>query len=258
MFRIKKNITKKIVAKLLTLGFISSCSSPQDIVYFQNAKDFETVVDIDSFTPRFKVNDILSINISAFDLEAVEPFNLTRVSSNGRSIEVDYLIDQNGFIDYPVLGKMKLIGLTIDEAKELFVKRLVDGKYLKDPIVNIRLLNFRVSVLGEVRRPGNYTISGERVTVLEALGLAGDLTIKGRRNNVMIIRDFNGARTYTRIDLTTKEALNSPVYYLTQNDVVYVEPNKSAAYGAVSDNRVSIAISIASILLTTTVVLLTR
>ncbi len=246
----------KTILFIVLSTMLISCGSREDIVYFQNAKDFETVVDIDTFTPRFKVNDIISINVSTFDMDAVKPFNLVRESGDGRVREVDYIIDKDGYIDYPVLGKIKLLGLTVEEAKSLFKEKLKD--YLKDPIINIRLLNFRVSVLGEVNRPGTYQISGERVTVLEAIGLAGDLTIKGKRNNIMVIRDFNGARTYSRIDLTTKEALNSPVYYLTQNDVVYVEPNESAIYASRSDNRTSIAISIASILITSTVVILTR
>ena len=108
--------------------------------------------------------------------------------------------------------------------------------YLKDPIINIRLKNFTVTVLGEVNRPGTYPVNGEQITILEAIGLANDLTIKGKRENVLVIRDFNGTKVYNRIDLTSKQALNSPVYYLTQNDVVYVEPNQSAITSSALDN----------------------
>ena len=127
--------------------------------------------------------------------------------------------------------------------------------YLKDPIINIRLVNFTVTVLGQVNKPGTYFVNGEQITVLEAIGLANDLNIKGMRKNVLVIRDFNGTKVYTRIDLTTKDALNSPVYYLTQNDVVYVEPNNSAVTSSTLDNRAGIAISIASLLITTTLIL---
>ncbi|XLS30793.1 polysaccharide biosynthesis/export family protein [Flavobacteriaceae bacterium M23B6Z8] len=236
--------------------FISSCASRKDVVYFQDAKDFETVVDTDTFASKFKVNDILNIYISTFDSEATRPFNLIKATENGRSEAVDYLIDKDGYIDYPVLGKMKLVGLTVQEAKALFKEKL--SIYLKDPIVNIRLANFRVTVLGSVNRPGTYTISGERITILEALGQAGDLNIKGRRDNVLVIRDFNGTKVYTRINLTNKESMNSPVYYLTQNDVVYVEPNKSAIKTSSLDSRTSIAISIVSLLITSGVIILTR
>jgi len=252
-------IKRSLIAGLFFLGFLNltSCGSKKDIVYFQNAKDFETIVDTDTFTPRFKVNDIVSIYVSTFDLNAVKPFNLVKGSEqNSNTQYIDYLIDIDGNIDFPVLGKIKLIGLTVEEAKDLLKEKL--SEYLESPIVNMRITNFRITILGEVARPGTYFISGERATILEGLGLAGDLTIKGQRKNVMVIRDFNGTKTYTRVDLTNKELFNSPVYYLTQNDVVYVEPNKSAVSNSNFDSRVSTAISIASILITSTVILLTR
>ncbi|WP_100611549.1 polysaccharide biosynthesis/export family protein [Confluentibacter lentus] len=257
--RILNSLKTSHVYRTIVLALLlTSCASKREVVYFQNAKDFETIVDTDTFAPRFKINDIVSINVSTFDLEAVKPFNLIKSSGseNGSVKELDYLIDNEGNIDYPVLGKIKLLGLTVEEAKLLFKEKLND--YLTDPIINIRILNFRVTVLGEVGKPGTYSVSGERSSILEAIGLAGDLTIKGRRDNVMVIRDFNGTKTYTRIDLTTKEAFNSPVYFLTQNDVVYIEPNKSAISSSSFDSRVSVAISIASILITSTVILLTR
>ena len=155
-----------------------------------------------------------------------------------------------------MLGKVKLLGLTVEEGKDLFKKKLSD--YLKDPIVNIRILNFRISVLGEVNAPGRYEVSGERITILEAIALARDLTIKGQRQNVMVIRDFNGTKTYTRVDLTNKELFNSPVYYLTQNDIVYIEPNNSAIRSASADTRIGTIISITSLALTTVLIFVTR
>lgn len=235
---------------------LSSCATKQDVVYFQNAKDFETIVDTDTFTPKLKVNDIVSIYVSTFDMEASKPFNLVKQTGSSGQL-IDYLIDIDGNIDFPVLGKIKLLGLTVEEAKELIKEKLSEG-YLKDPIVNIRILNFRISVLGAVNSPGTYTISGERITIMEALGLAGDLNIKGRRDNILVIRDFNGTKTYTRINLTNKEVFNSPVYFLTQNDVVYVEPNNSAISGASGDSRINTIITITSFLLTTALIFVTR
>ncbi|WP_298345960.1 polysaccharide biosynthesis/export family protein [uncultured Algibacter sp.] len=241
---------------LLFCFFVTSCVSKKNVVYFQTAKDFETIVDTDTFAPKFKVNDIVSIFVSTFDLEAVKPFNLYRGGGN-QSVElVDYLVDIDGNIDYPVLGKIKLLGLTVEEAKELFKEKL--SIYLNDPIINIRILNFRISVLGQVNSPGRYEISGERITLLEAIAMAGDLDIKGQRKNVLVIRDFNGTKTYTRVDLTNKELFNSPVYYLTQNDIVYIEPNRSAKSDSFLDGRVNTAISIASIIITSSIILLTR
>lgn len=236
---------------------LSSCGSRKKIAYFQNAKDFETIVDTDSFEPKFKVNDIVSIYVSTFDLEAVRPFNLLKGQSQNGGLEyIDYLVDIKGNVDYPVLGKVNILGLTVEEAKNLFKEKLAD--YLKDPIINIRILNFRISVHGEVSRPGIYEVSGERVTLLQALALAGDLKPKAKRENIMVVRDFNGNKTFTRVDLTNKELFNSPVYYLTQNDLVYVEPNKSAISESFFDSRIGAAISIASVLITSTILLLTR
>lgn len=243
---------------ILALFLLGSCASKEDVVYFQDASSFETIVDKNSFTPKFKIDDLVSIYISTLDSEVSAPFNLFRGASEGgvRPEQVDYLIDKDGEIDFPVIGKIKIAGLSPEETRILLREKL--SVYLKDPIINIRLRNYTVTILGEVRRPGTYPVNGERVTILEALGFAGDLTIKGQRENVMVIRDFDGTKVYTRIDLTNKSAMSSPVYYLTQNDVVYVEPNRSAITSSALDNRASIAISIASLVITSTVLLITR
>ena len=258
MYRNNLFYRNSIFLILLAVLLLSSCASKEDVVYFQNTGTFETIVDKNSFTPKFKVDDLVNIHISTLDIEASVPFNLFRGSSeNGiRPEQVDYLVDQDGEIDFPVIGKLKISGLSSEEVRVLLRKELID--YLKDPIINIRLQNFSVTILGEVRRPGTYPVNGERITILEAIGLAGDLGIKAVRQNVMVIRDFDGTKVYTRIDMTKKEAMSSPVYYLTQNDVVYVEPNQSAITASSLDNRATIAISIASILITSTVILLTR
>ena len=236
----------------------TSCASKKDVVYFQNAGDYETIVSDNSHTNKFKIDDVVTINVSTLDPQASLPFNLFKGAEEGgiRPEQLDYIIDKNGEIDFPVLGAVKIVGLSPEETKTLLKEKL--SNYLKDPIINIRLKNFTVSVLGEVARPGTYPVNGEQITVLEAIGLAGDLTIKGMRKNVMVIRDFNGTKVYTRIDLTQKESLNSPVYYLTQNDVVYIEPNKSAITSSALDNRASIWVSIASVVITSTVLLVTR
>ena len=236
---------------------LSSCSTKKDIVYFQNAKDFETIVDTDTFKAKLKVGDIVSIYVSTYDLEVTKPYNLIIANGTGGQL-IDYLIDVDGNIDYPVLGKLKLVGLTVEEAKELCKKKFSEGQLLKDPVVIIRVQNFRITVAGEVASPGVYPVSGERVTILEALGMAGDLTIKGRRDNILVVRDFNGTKTYTRVDLTNKEVFNSPVYYLTQNDYVYVEPNNSSISNASGDSRIGTIISITSFILTTALIFVTR
>lgn len=255
-----KRIKGTVQCFVLLLGIlmISSCASRKEVVYFQDTGNFETLVNNNDFVSKFKVDDLVSIHVSSLNPEASAPFNLFRGRAEGgfQAEQVDYLVDQAGEIDFPVIGKLKIDGLSPEELRVLLRDRLSD--YLKDPIINIRLRNFTVTILGEVNRPGTYPVNGEQITILEALGLASDLTIQGVRENVLVIRDFNGTKVYSRIDLTSKNMVKSPVFYLTQNDVVYVEPNKSGITASSLDNRATIAISIASILITSSVLLLTR
>ncbi len=232
---------------LLLLVSIISCKTPTDIVYFQNASNLEKINSSNSFTPVLKVDDVVSILVSASDMDAARPFNLQGASiglgENGAGgdaaqgvAEPTYLIDENGNIEFPVLGKLKLAGLTRIQVKEMIKEKL--KIYINDPIVSVRLKNFKITVIGEVTAPGSYTIPNERITVIEALGLAGDLSIRGKRNNVMVIRENDGVNTYYRLDLTSKNIFESPVYYLAQNDVLYVEPNKSRVKESRTTNNV--------------------
>ncbi|WP_437395690.1 polysaccharide biosynthesis/export family protein [Flagellimonas lutimaris] len=250
----------RLVCYLAIACLIFSCTSSKNVVYFQDATQFETLVDDNTFTSKFKVDDLVSIHVSTLDPEASAPFNLFRGAEEGglsmRPEQVNYLVDENGEIDFPVIGKIKIEGLSPSETKTLLREKLSD--YLKDPIINVRIRNFTVTILGAVNRPGTYPINGEQITILEALGYAGDINIKGRRDNVMVIRDFDGTKVYNRINLNSKDALRSPVYYLTQNDVVYVEPNKSGKAQSTLDQRSTLAFSIASLLITSTIILLTR
>ncbi|MCK8520553.1 polysaccharide biosynthesis/export family protein [Aquimarina sp. D1M17] len=236
---------------LLPLLIISifSCKAPEDVVYFQNSANLEKINSKSSFTPVFKVDDIVSIFVSAGDMDAARPFNLGQGSSisaiggeNGAGTgggtgasEPTYLIDETGNIDFPVLGKLKLAGLTRIQVKEMIKEKL--KVYINDPIVSVRLKNFKITVLGEVVSPGSYTVPNERVTIIEALGMAGDMTIKGKRKNVMVIRENDGVNTYHRVDLTSKEIFESPVYYLAQNDVLYIEPNDSKVRTSKTNNN---------------------
>ncbi len=243
---------------VIILVIFSSCASGDGVVYFKNASQFETLVNDSAFDTKFKVDDIVSIYVSTLDPEASAPFNLFRGAQEGgiRAEQVNYLVDKNGEIDFPVVGKIKIVGLSPAETRTLLRQKLAD--YLVDPIINIRIQNFTVTVLGAVNRPGTYPVNGEQITIMEAIGLAGDINIKGKRDNIMVLRDFDGTKVYHRINLNQKEALKSPVYYLTQNDVVYVEPNKSGKTASSLDQRATIAVSIASVLITSAVIILTR
>lgn len=257
MNQLTTNLSKFLYFSLIIL-LLHSCASPKDVVYFQGVGDYETNVGENNHSQTFKVDDVVSINVSTLDPQASMPFNLVGGIDEGgmRAEQLDYIVDKSGNIDFPVIGQVKIAGLTAEKTKELLKEKL--SSYLKDPIVNIRLKNFTVTILGEVKAPGTYPVIGEQITILEALGLANDLTIKGKRDNVLVIRDFDGTKVYHRINLTSKEALDSPVYYLTQNDVVYVEPNKSAITSSSLDNRATIWVSIASVLITSSVLILTR
>ena len=248
----------------IVLVFTFSCKVPKDVVYFQNSTDQEKIQSTNSFTPVFKVDDIVSIVVSAADMDAARPFNLMQGStitaitelgegdtrSSGGSSEPTYLIDEEGNIDFPVLGRLKIAGLTRVEVKEMLKEKL--KVYIKDPIVSVRLKNFKITVIGEVSRPGSYNIPNERVTIIEALGLAGDMTIKGKRANVMVIRENDGLNTYHRVDLTSKEIFESPVYYLAQNDVLYIEPNNSQIRNSrTNSNTLGVILSIFGVVIST-------
>jgi len=245
-------IHNKFLLLLLTV-LLFSCASRKDLVYLQGIDDAKSY-DSGTYEPKLQPDDLLSIIISAENPEVTVPFNLPQIQgnyeiNNNQNGIKTYLVDNTGHIEFPVLGKVKLGGLTRSEA----TKKLSDllSEYIKNPGINLRILNYKISVIGEVLNPGSYTIPGERITVLEAIGLAGDLSIYGKRNNILVIHEDAGKRTYTRIDLTSADVLNSPAYYLSQNDVVFVEPNKtklnSSVYGpntAVLLSGVSVIISL--------------
>jgi polysaccharide export outer membrane protein len=175
MFKKSTAVRHLIVVSILS-AFVFSCASKKDVVYFQDTQDYETVVSDNSYSYKFKVDDLVSINVSTLDPEASIPFNLItpppvqgQGSGFGQAQQIDYIVDKEGDIDFPVLGPVNILGLTPKETKELLKEKL--KIYLKNPIINIRLRNFTITVLGQVARPGTYQVNGEQITVLEALGL---------------------------------------------------------------------------------------
>ncbi|MDB5014624.1 MAG: periplasmic protein involved in polysaccharide export, partial [Daejeonella sp.] len=206
-------------------------------MYFQPntlEEDSQKIDIVQKYVPALQMGDILSITVSSLSPEASAMFNPYVValgSSTAQSSQTNnlapvtgYLVDEDGYITLPLLGKFKVSGLTSKQVTQAITNQL--EKYLQQPTVNLRILNFRVSILGEVAKPSVYMIPNEKITLPEALGLAGDLTIYGQRNNVMIVRETDGKREFARVDLTKRDLFDSPYYYLHANDVIYVEATK--------------------------------
>lgn len=179
-------------------------------------------------------NDILSVIISSSTSELAAIYNLNQDQNQNSASFPGYLVNYEGKITLPILGKIAVNGLSLEALEDLVRKKLIEGKHLADPIVTARLMNAKFTVLGEVEKPGTYTFSEQNISVLQALGYAGDLTINGKRQNLLLIREENGAKTYITIDMTSKNWFGSPYYYIKPNDVIYVNPNgpkvKSAGY----------------------------
>ncbi len=259
---LKPNIHRVLI--LVSALALFSCVNKKKIIYFQGDKAIASDTT-KKHSPLLKIDDLLMITVMSMDAEATKPFNLSTYGANQNSLNSTansntgpkgYLIDENGEIAFPVIGKIKLAGLNRTRACDLIKEKLKD--YLKDPIVHIEIQNFNITILGDVSRPGNYTVNHERITLIEAIGMAGDLNISGLRKNVLVIRDNNGIKTETRVDLTNKELFNSPVFYLQQNDIVYVEQNRPKKNTA-AINPTSITLILTSItLLITLITLLTR
>lgn len=215
---------------LLIVVSLMSCVSRKEIVYFQPGSTPASGQALKYTEPAIQTDDILSIRVSSLSKEASSFFNM----NNEGEVKDDegYLVDGNGSIEMPLIGQIKVSGLTTKSARDTLRKKL--EKYLQNPAVTVRYKNFRVIVLGDVERPGVYTIPNEKINIIEAIGLAGDLTIYAKRNNIMVIRDSNGKKDYGSIDLNSRNVFESPYYYLRTNDVIYVEPGKGKT--AQSDN----------------------
>lgn len=234
---IRAMFLRKELLLLLSILMLGSCVSRQQLTYFRslsenNAKTInEQLPDLPE--PTVKINDALIITVTALDPEAVLPYNLPSVSYATPTSSTEptaasyqyYTVDAQGCIDFPVLGKLHVEGLTQSEVINL-VQQKLQGQIV-NPIVTMRFLDAKVTVLGEVKSPGNYSLNNGRMTLLEALGAAGDVTQYGRRDNVLIIRDVRGQLEFARLDLSTNDLFTSPYFYLQQNDVVVVEPNQA-------------------------------
>lgn len=226
---------KSITSLVSILIIFASCGNIKRSTYFYDTSDRTfRAQNVESLEPVLRSNDLLSISVSSVNPEAAAFFNVANVvatkSSTVSGVTTQasgYLIDQEGFIRFPILGKIEAAGKTKKMLREDITVALETAELLIDPIVDVRYLNFKISILGEVKNPKVLTIPNEKVSLFEALGLAGDITIFGNKENVSLIREENGAKILRRLDLTSSTIFNSPYYYLKSNDIVYVESKNS-------------------------------
>lgn len=252
----------KIVKSLLFAGImmsLASCTGYKNVAYFQNSNEISQVgPKVELYNAHIMPKDLITITVNTTDPEASMPFNLTVQSRESAGLNQtrattqmalqQYLVNNNGDIEFPVIGTLHVGGLTINETEAMVRKEL--APYLKEvPIVTVRLVSFKVSVIGEVTRPGQFSVNNEKINVLEALALAGDLTIWGQRENVKLIReDASGNRQIHELNLNDANVIYSPFYQLEQNDIIYVTPNQTKAKNSDIGQSTSLWFSATSIL----------
>jgi len=251
-----KNL-KKLTLLMFLAFIIAGCQSYKKVPYLQDVEKLnDTIQQSQLYDAKIMPKDLLTIVVSCTNPELAAPFNLTVANSANIALGYtttqpmmqQYLVDNNGIINFPVLGELQVGGLTKKETENMIVEKL--KPYIKEkPVVTVRMVNYKISVIGEVARPGTFTISNEKVNLLEALAMAGDMTVYGRRDNVKLIReDSNGRQQIISLDMNKAETLLSPYYYLHQNDIIYVTPNKEKARSSDIGTSTSLWFSATSIL----------
>lgn len=254
---------------LVAIVLLSSCASQKRIWYMQNAKSNDPVAISQDYQIKIKPLDRLTIVVNSKDPELAVPFNTSTSYSSlagkgtgsaygAQSLQVR-TVDENGMLDMPIIGKVECKDKTRGELAQLIAEKIRQGAYISDPTVNVQFADMKISVIGEVTRPGQYDIVSDRVSIFDALAMAGDLTIFGVRSDVAVVREVNNTRTVYYVDLTKNDVFNSPAYYIEQNDFIYVKPNKyKAKSGEINQNRTfylslaGTAISVATLIVTLT------
>lgn len=251
----------KFYLLLLTI-LLSACAAPKNFVYFSGADQLKNIAITQDYEHRIKNDDLLYITVTSSNPDLAAPFNPSSLNRNSTATQeaveyASYLVDIQGNVVLPVLGKVNVKGLTRTELATKIEQLIVEGQYIKDPSVTVKLINFKVSVLGEVKTPGVKQVNTDRLTIFDALGLAGDLTIYGKRENVSIIREVDGVRQIAKVDLSSSDILSSQYYYLQPNDILYIQPNKKQQRNSVWDPSILSAIlSGTSVLLSITSLIL--
>lgn len=259
----------RLSAVALIVLLLTSCAAQKRVWYLQDARPYTPEQIAEQGQIRIKPFDRLTVVVNSKDPELAVPFNSATSynsltggqvasASTSQSLQVR-TVDEAGFLEMPIIGKVQCNGLTRHELAEAIAGKIREGGYINDPTVNVQFDDMKISVIGEVLRPGYYDLSRDRISIFDALAMAGDMTVYGVRNDVVVTREQDGVRTIEHLDLTSKEVFDSPAFYLQQNDIVYVKPNKyKAQAGEISQNRsfylslVGTAVSVATLIVTLT------
>ena len=264
MFYFLKKVFFALTASLL----LYSCNTSKNILYLQDAQIQTPKKVVAGSNITIQAKDMISIIVSSKDQELAALFNLTRYqsmvgpagSTTQRGEISGYTVDTEGYIDFPVVGRLKVLDLSRHQVANLIKDTLIKSNLIKDPVVTVDFMNLYISVMGEVKNPGRYKIERDQITLLDAISMAGDLTIFGKRDGITVIRETNGERIIYKVDIRTADLFDSPVYYLKQNDIIYVEPNKiRAGQSTINENNlksVSLWISVASLISTVSLIFL--
>ena len=247
---------KYILLSIFLISLFASCVNTKNVAYFNDVPDSTLIAAKAGLEPIIQKKDILSIAVSSLSNEATILFNMPNLpasptaATSNTSQTAGYLVGEDGTVKFPILGEIPAAGLTQKQLENNITQLLIDKKLLFDPIVTARFLNFRVTVLGEVARPGVVYVPSEQISILEAIGDAGDLTIFGKRDNIILIRQEGGNKLVKRLSLNSSKILQSPYYFLKSNDVIYVEPGKSkVASTSITQQRLPIILSGLSLLI---------
>ncbi|MBZ9631465.1 polysaccharide biosynthesis/export family protein [Salegentibacter sp. LM13S] len=248
---------RKLGLFLISSLIISSCATKDDVVYFNNSESLEGKENLLDYEPRIEANDVLRINVSSSSVneEIVAPFQMNQQGGQsggggGQNLSLTgYLVSPQGTINFPVLGTVEVEGLSRTEIQHKLQEQITE--YVRDPVVDVRIVNFSVTVLGEIGSPGRKQITDGRITMPELIAISGDITYNGKRENIKIIREVDGVKTVGYIDMTESDLFDSPFYYLKQNDLVYVEPTyrtvKSAGFFSSYQGIISVGTTIISL-----------
>jgi polysaccharide biosynthesis/export protein len=240
-----------LLLALFSIFNFSSCLSSKQLAYFNNIKrDSVSQIHADTIETRISKNDILQVSITTLDPTTTTQLNPVGVATGTAGVTGGYLVDESGMITVPLIGPVKAEGLTKRQLADIIKNHLLDQKLAISPFVVVRILNYKVTVLGEVGKPGVINVPNEKITLPEALGEAGDLTVYGRRNNVLLIREDGDKRIYKRFNLNDSQLFDKDIYNLRNQDIIYVEPNNAkASLGDRTTQLLPLAISVISIVL---------